>query len=68
MNQNELEKMLHFSNEVRKLVIGSRECIDKGCDSCGYYAICNATALLHNLIWHEYDKYDAKGELKHDNN
>mgnify|MGYP004459967753 CR=1 FL=1 len=67
MNRNELQAMLHSSNEVRKLVFGSRECLDNNCDSCGYFAICQANSLLHELIGHEADKHDVKGELKHDN-
>lgn len=68
MNRMELQAMLHSSNEVRKLIFGSRECLDNGCDSCSYFAICQANALLHELIGHEADKYNVKGELKHDNN
>ena len=67
MNRNELQAMLRYSNEIRKIVFGSRECMNNGCDTCGYYAICQSNVLLYGLIDYELDKYDVKGELKYDN-
>ena len=67
MNRIEVQAMLHYSNEIRRICFGSRECMNNGCDTCGYFAMCQANELLYGLIEHEADKYDAKGELKDDN-
>ena len=68
MNINDLQAMLYHIREVSKIIYGSEECKHDDCNKCGYYVICNMNELLHSLIEHEADKYNAKGELKDDNN
>lgn len=68
MNRNDLQAMLHYTNEVAKIICGSEECMHGDCNKCGYDVICQMNELLHSLIEHEANKYDVKGELKDDNN
>lgn len=68
MNRNDLQAMLHYANEVAKIIYVSEECRNGGCDKCGYYVICQMNELLYSLIEHEANKYDVKGVLKDDNN
>ena len=68
MNRIEVQAMLHQLIEIRKICFGSRECMDNSCDTCGYFVLCQANELLYGLIGYEADKYDAKGEMKDDNN
>lgn len=68
MNRINVQAMLYHSNEIGKICYGSRECKNNGCESCRYFAICQANILLYTLIEYEADKYDAKGDLKDDNN
>ena len=68
MNRNDLQAMLHYTNEVAKIIYASEECRHCDCGKCGYYVICKMSELLHSLIEHEANKYDVKGELKDDNN
>lgn len=66
MNRIDLQAMLHRTNELVKICLESKDC-KHGCANCSYYAICHVARALQSLIRHEADKYDAKGELKHDN-
>ena len=68
MNRNELRAMLEYSKQIRKLCFGSRECMNNGCDTCGYHVVCQTNELLYGMTEYVVDKYDAKGELKDDNN
>lgn len=66
MNRNDLQAMLHYTNEVAKIIYASEECRHGDCDKCGYYVICQMNELSHSLIEREANKYDVKGELKDD--
>ena len=68
MNRNDLQAMLYYIKEVAKIIYGSEECRHDDCVKCGYYVICQMNELLRSLIEHEANKYNAKGELKDDNN
>lgn len=67
MNRNDLQSIMHYSIEITKLLLCTKECIDNTCDYCGYFAICEANDLLRKLIKREHLKLEEKGELKHDN-
>lgn len=67
MNRNDLQAMLHYTNQIAKLMCGSKECRSCWCNDCDYYTICQTNTLLHDLIGHEADKYSVKGELINDN-
>lgn len=67
MNRNDLQAMLHYTHEIVKIYLESEDCTHGVCATCGYYAICHVTRTLQYLIRHEVDKYNVKGELKHDN-
>lgn len=49
MNRNDLQAMLHYTNEVAKIIYVSEECRHGDCDKCGYYGICQMNELLHSL-------------------
>ena len=68
MNRNDLQAMLYYIKEVAKIIYGSEEFRHDDYVKCGYYVICQMIELLHSLIEHEANKYNAKGELKDDNN
>lgn len=68
MNRNELQAMRHYVRKVQKLVYKTRDCIISGCDNCDWVYICELTNCLLKFIQHELNQYDAKGELKDDNN
>lgn len=68
MNRNELQAMRHYANEICKLLIGTQECLKHGCTDCGYYRICQTDLLLRQILVHECNKYNEKGELIDDNN
>ncbi len=68
MNRNDLQAMRHYVRKVQKLVYETRDCIIAGCDNCDWAYICELTNCLLKFIQHELNRYDAKGELKDDNN
>ena len=68
MARNNLEAMFDHAVVIEKIVFETRECSTGICDNCNYYNICETTNLLLKFINHEINRYDAKGELKDDNN
>lgn len=68
MNKRELHAMRHYVREVQKIVYKTRDCIISGCDNCDRVYICEITNRLLKFIQHEINRYNAKGELKDDNN
>lgn len=53
MNRNDLQAMLHYTNEVAKIIYATEECRHGDCDKCGYYVICQMNELSHSLIERE---------------
>lgn len=68
MNRIDVQAMLYHSGQIRKILFESRECRNNHCDTCGYFELCETNTVLYGLITHEANKYNVKGELKHDNN
>lgn len=68
MTRKDLQQMRFYVRQVQKRVYETRECINGECDNCDYAYICELTNCLLKFIQHELNKYDAKGELKDDNN
>ena len=68
MNREDLLQMRFYVRQVQKRSYETRSCLIKGCDNCDYVYICELTNCLLKFIQHELNKYDAKGELKDDNN
>lgn len=68
MNKRELHAMRHYVREVQKIVYKTCDCIISECDNCDGAYICELTNCLLEFIQHELNRYDAKGELKDDNN
>lgn len=68
MNKRELHAIRHYVREVQKIVYKTRDCIISECDNCDGAYICELTNYLLEFIQHELNRYDAKGELKDDNN
>lgn len=68
MTYMDLQAMRHYVRQVQKIIYETRSCIIIGCDNCKYAYICELTNCLLKFIQHELNRYDAKGELKDDNN
>lgn len=68
MNRDDLLQMRFNVRQVQKRAYETRSCLIKGCDNCECVYICELTNCLLRFIQHEIYKYDAKGELKDDNN
>ena len=66
MNQIELEAMRDSVWQAQKIMYKTRSCIIEGCDNCDYAYICELTNCLLKFIQHELNKYDAKGQKKHE--
>ena len=68
MRYTDLQVMRHYVRQAQKIIHEPRICLAIGCDNCDCAYICELTNCLLKFIQHEIDRYDAKGELKHDNN
>lgn len=68
MEQNKLKAMFDHADIIQDILFETHECLSGICADCNYYSICEVTNLLLKSIQHELNKYDAKGELKDDNN
>ena len=66
MNRNDLYEMRFHVRQVQKRAYETRSCLIMGCDNCDYAYICEVTNLLLKFIQHELNKYDAKGQNKHE--
>lgn len=64
----ELQTLRHYVRQAQKIIYETRSCIIIGCDKCECAYICELTNCLLKFIQHEINRYDAKGELKDDNN
>lgn len=64
----DLQAMWHYVRQVQKIIYGTHSCIIIGCDNCEYAYICELTNCSLKFIQHEINRYNAKGELKVDNN
>lgn len=70
MTRNEeLQAMSHDINRLILRICETQECMNSGCDGyCCYNAICEAAQVTRKFIKRQIDLYNAKGELKDDNN
>ena len=68
MNLIKLEAMRDSVWKAQKIMYETHSCIIIGCDNCECAYICELTNCLIKFIQHEINRYDAKGELKDDNN
>lgn len=68
MKRNKLYAMRHYARKVQKIAYETRECIGSECKNCNCSDICETVSLLIKYILHEINRYEAKGELKDDNN
>ena len=68
MTYMDLQAMRHYVFQVRKIIYETGNCIVIRCNNCDCDYICELTNCLLKFIQHELNKYDAKGELKDDNN
>ena len=68
MTRRQLQAMRHYVRQTQNIIYKTRNCIINGCDNCDCAYICELTNCLLKFIQHELNKYDAKGELKDDNN
>lgn len=61
--QNELQEMLHDTNQLIKRIYETVECGKSGCDArCRYNAICEAAHMTYKLIKRQVDLYNIKKE------
>lgn len=69
MRKNELQVMLHDSNQLIKRIYETQECRKSGCNElCCYNAICEAAHMTYKLIKRKADLYNIKRSVKDDNN
>lgn len=68
MTYMDLQAKRHYVRQVQKIIYETRSCIVIGCDNCECAYTCELTNCLLKFIQHEINRYDAKGELKDDNN
>lgn len=68
MKLKELKAMRHYVRTIQKIIYETRSCIVSGRDNCDCAYICELTNCLLKFIQYEINRYDAKGELKDDNN
>ena len=57
-----LQALRHYVRQAQKIIYENSSCTIIGCDKC------ELTNCLLKLIQHEINRYDAKRELKDDNN
>ena len=62
MTYMDLQALRHYVRQAQKIIYETRSCIIIGCDKC------ELTNCLLKFIQYEINRYDAKGELKDDNN
>lgn len=63
-----LQALRHYVRQAQKIIYETRSCIIIGCDKCECAHICELTNCLLKFIQDEINRYDAKRELKDDNN
>jgi hypothetical protein len=68
MTYVDLQALRHYVYQVQKIIYETHSCIIIECDKCECAYICELTNCLLKFIQHEINRYDAKGELKDDNN
>lgn len=68
MTYMDLQKFRNSVRQAQKIIYETSSCITIGCDNCDCAYICELTNCLLKFIQHKLNKYDAKGELKDDNN
>ena len=68
MTYMDLQALRHYVRQAQKIIYETRSCIIIGCDKCECVTFCELTNCLLKFIQYEINRYDAKGELKDDNN
>lgn len=68
MKYIDLQAMRHYVRTIQKIIYEPRDCLTVECDNCDCAYICELTNCLLKFIQHEINRYNAKGELKDDNN
>lgn len=67
MTRNELQELLELSKQLTERIYTTPYCAELFCEDCPYNAICGAAKLTLDMIEYQIYKYDAKRELKDDN-
>ena len=50
MKRNELQELLSYSQEIKKLLWKTSECKKDACYACNYNDICEAISLFEKLV------------------
>lgn len=56
MKRNELQELLSYSQEIKKLLWKTSECKKGACYACNYNDICEAISLFEKLVGFKIDR------------